>query len=246
MFPYPAGVHAYPIALIIAIVTADALVLMSAARKHQSLSSTVFVLFVLGIAALLGAKLWRLGEMEDVIGLRYQLTSLEGFRAPGGFVGVCIGAVALVPIIGLRRLLTVLDLVSLPAAVAIAIVRVGCFLEGCCFGRVTTMPWGIRFPAYGHAWSAQLQVGLINADAAVSLSVQPLQLYFLALALSIVAALGWHRRRDPNPGEAFFLFLFLHETGKAFLESFRGLEPLRDLQLGDAMLACVEIGRAHV
>ena len=24
--------------------------------------------------------------------------------------------------------------------------RVGCFLNGCCYGRPTTLPWGVKFP----------------------------------------------------------------------------------------------------
>ena len=38
------------------------------------------------------------------------------------------------------------DTFALPVAVAVAIGRIGCFVAGCCYGRVTTMPWGVSFP----------------------------------------------------------------------------------------------------
>jgi len=36
---------------------------------------------------------------------------------------------------------------ALPVAAAVAIGRLGCFQAGCCYGRETTVPWGVQFPA---------------------------------------------------------------------------------------------------
>lgn len=38
------------------------------------------------------------------------------------------------------------DAFAVPIAAAIAIGRVGCFVAGCCFGTVTSLPWGCEFP----------------------------------------------------------------------------------------------------
>src|SRR2546429_5003215 len=100
MLPYPGGVHAYPIVLVTAVGVAASLVLRECRRRHDPLLRTVLTLSALATAALLGAKLWRLGEMDYVIAPRQQLVALEGFRAPGGYLGLCIGALALVPIVG--------------------------------------------------------------------------------------------------------------------------------------------------
>ena len=35
---------------------------------------------------------------------------------------------------------------SLPAAALVAVGRWGCLAEGCCYGKVTDVPWGIHFP----------------------------------------------------------------------------------------------------
>jgi phosphatidylglycerol:prolipoprotein diacylglycerol transferase len=43
----------------------------------------------------------------------------------------------------------VLDFSSIPIVLACAIGRIGCFLNGCCYGAPTQLPWGIASP--GHA-----------------------------------------------------------------------------------------------
>ncbi|WP_153557980.1 prolipoprotein diacylglyceryl transferase [Roseimaritima sediminicola] len=41
------------------------------------------------------------------------------------------------------------DSFALPAAVAVGIGRIGCYVGGCCFGTVTALPWGQPFAAAG-------------------------------------------------------------------------------------------------
>lgn len=35
---------------------------------------------------------------------------------------------------------------SLPAAAMLAVGRLGCFLNGCCYGKVSDLPWAVHFP----------------------------------------------------------------------------------------------------
>ncbi len=51
-----------------------------------------------------------------------------------------------------------LDIMAPSAALGLAIGRIGCFLNGCCFGGVCDLPWAVQFP-YGsppavHQWQA--------------------------------------------------------------------------------------------
>ncbi|QEG38565.1 Prolipoprotein diacylglyceryl transferase [Roseimaritima ulvae] len=41
------------------------------------------------------------------------------------------------------------DSFAVPAAVAVGIGRIGCYLGGCCYGAATTLPWGQVFPGSG-------------------------------------------------------------------------------------------------
>ncbi|MHB1344793.1 MAG: prolipoprotein diacylglyceryl transferase family protein [Thermoleophilia bacterium] len=55
-------------------------------------------------------------------------------------------ALALVMRLPARRLA---DIGGVGLGLGIAIYRVGCFLQGCCYGRPTDLPWGVRFPLPG-------------------------------------------------------------------------------------------------
>lgn len=69
--------------------------------------------------------------------------------------------------------------------ISIATMRVGCFLNGCCFGKETHLPWGVQFPHLSQAHIHQIGEGGSFFDVN---PVHPTQLYelFVALLLSIV------------------------------------------------------------
>lgn len=52
-----------------------------------------------------------------------------------------------------------LDVVAIALALALVLGRIGCFLNGCCYGKPTDLPWGVRFPYNSFAYNSQ-----INAD----------------------------------------------------------------------------------
>jgi len=68
----------------------------------------------------------------------------------------------------------IVDAAALPAALTVAIGRWGCFLNGCCSGVETTLPWGVRFPSD--------VFGFLR---------HPTQLYYSFGALFIAAFLQW-------------------------------------------------------
>ncbi len=51
------------------------------------------------------------------------------------------------------------DIMAIGLMVGLSFGRIGCFLNGCCFGRPTDLPWGVRFPYGSYAYLSQ-----INAD----------------------------------------------------------------------------------
>ena len=70
-----------------------------------------------------------------------------------------------------------------------AITRVGCFLNGCCYGTATSLPWAVRFPE-----------GSAPANVLAGLAVHPAQLYASVLALAGFLVLSRMLRRPPFPG----------------------------------------------
>ncbi len=75
----------------------------------------------------------------------------------GGLVyygGMVFGTAAVLIFVKLQgqRVSQIADLASSVGAVGIAFGRVGCFLNGCCWGRRSELPWSVRFPVSSPAW----------------------------------------------------------------------------------------------
>jgi phosphatidylglycerol:prolipoprotein diacylglycerol transferase len=53
-----------------------------------------------------------------------------------------------------------LDILAIGLMLALAFGRIGCFLNGCCFGKPTDAPWAVRFPYNSLAYQSQIQPDL--------------------------------------------------------------------------------------
>ena len=105
-------------------------------------------------------------------------------------------------------LLRVADMCSPVVALGLFFGRMGCFLNGCCYGRPTELPWGVDFPTLaGHA------------------HVHPTQLYEAIGSLALWALLYWvarpHKRRH---GDVFAWFLIGYGVLRFALEFLRADE----------------------
>ncbi|HJS91801.1 MAG TPA: prolipoprotein diacylglyceryl transferase family protein [Steroidobacteraceae bacterium] len=89
------------------------------------------------------------------------------------------------------------DVIAPSMLLAIAILRIGCFLAGCCFGHIvethvnTGFPWAVRFPPGSFPYRQHVALGLIGPDAAASLPVYPVQVYESAGALLLCVLVLW-------------------------------------------------------
>ena len=50
-----------------------------------------------------------------------------------------------------------LDILAIGLMLALAFGRIGCFLNGCCFGKPADLPWAVRFPYGSHAYISQAE-----------------------------------------------------------------------------------------
>ena len=100
--------------------------------------------------------------------------------------GLAIVADALLTRTSMRALLD-LGGVALPLGQAFG--RIGCFLNGCCWGRVSDSFCAVRYPHGSPAWTDQCWSGLIPRDAAFSLPVLPSQLFEAAGCLALFGLL---------------------------------------------------------
>jgi phosphatidylglycerol:prolipoprotein diacylglycerol transferase len=137
------------------------------------------------------------------------------------------------------------DCIAPGLLVGLAIGRVGCFLNGCCYGGPCGLPWAVRFPPESPPWLDQVARGLLAPGAAGaerpwSLPVHPAQIY-AAIDAAILAALAVaFTRRARRDGEVFALVLTLHPISRLLLEAIRVDEPpALGTQLSISQLVCL-------
>ncbi len=133
-----------------------------------------------------------------------------------------VGAVGIYPVrrfLGFRH--SILDAFAFSMPIGLAIVRIGCFLNGCCHGTVTRLPWAVAYPVGSQAHFLQCEAGLIDLSAPLSLSVHPTQLYSIAGLMAIVGALWKVRNRLRAPGDLFYLHAALYCALRFALEFVR-------------------------
>jgi phosphatidylglycerol:prolipoprotein diacylglycerol transferase len=118
-------------------------------------------------------------------------------------------------------ILPTLDAIAPALALGSAIGRLGCFLNGCCFGDVCRWPWAVRFPAGSLPWADEVRAGLIAPTSETSLPMHPTQLYLAGAGLVLVVILWFYfpqRRRD---GEVMALLMMTYPIARFFIEFLR-------------------------
>jgi phosphatidylglycerol:prolipoprotein diacylglycerol transferase len=102
--------------------------------------------------------------------------------------------------------------------------RLGCFLNGCCYGDVCNLPWAVSFPKPSPPWDYEFAHGLIPASATHSLPLHPTQLYSALDSLVILLLLSEFyplRRRD---GEVMGLLMITYPITRFLIEYLRNDE----------------------
>ena len=107
------------------------------------------------------------------------------------------------------------DLVAPAFALGLFFGRIGCFLNGCCFGNPTRLPWGISFPE-------NCPAGYQFGDLA---KLHPSQLYESLAGLGILGLLLLLKRRKPFEGALFWTFTLLYALWRFFSDPLRYYDP---------------------
>ncbi|MCB2293104.1 prolipoprotein diacylglyceryl transferase [Clostridium algoriphilum] len=104
--------------------------------------------------------------------------------------------------------LSVCDLLvpSLPLAQGFG--RIGCFLAGCCYGRVTTLPIGVEFSR--------------SPFAPANVHVFPTQIFSSVFDFMLAFFLLWYSRKERKKGRVFSLYLIIYSIGRFLIEFLRG------------------------
>jgi len=167
-----------------------------------------------------------------------------GLTFYGGFVVAALAVVIYLKITR-RPVLYWLDVITPSLALGLAFGRLGCFLNGCCYGDVARAGPGMVWPvgsipwfhyaeqhlaALGHA--GPMPGGAVGGALAGALAaawrmpaIHPSQLYSLVNALLLAGVLSvmfWRRRRN---GQILLTFVVLYGVTRYLLEVIRADEP---------------------
>ncbi len=140
--------------------------------------------------------------------------SFAGLALYGAIIGAILAILiyARVRKVPFSNLIGVFDCLAVAAPVAQAIGRVGCTINGCCYGIPSSLPWSF---IYTHPNSACRLLGV---------PLHPTQLYFLLWNL-IVFTIIWNSQGKLKPqGSLFLLYLSLYSAGDFALRFFRDNE----------------------
>ncbi len=175
---YGLPVRGYGVMLLLAVVSGVGMAAYRARRMGvdpELILSLAFWLFVSGI---IGAHMFYLIEYWDRLVADKSLR--EAFLAAisiqeGGLVVygmLLVGGLALIVFVYRHRLpgLALADLIAPSVVLGLGLGRIGCFLNGCCFGGPCDLPWAVTFPANSPPHEQQIRLGqvygvMVVADA---------------------------------------------------------------------------------
>ena len=198
----PLVVYSYGLMLVVAFFIA--VTLSSEEAKKQGINPDfIFNLFFIAfISGIIGARIFYVIE-----NLSYYLKSpLEIVMLSHGgmswFGGLILGLASGVIYLRFKKegIYKIFDLVVPFLALAQSLGRVGCFLNGCCFGKESI--YGIYFPAQG-------------------LILIPTQLYSSFILLLIFVILRFLQGRLHKEGQVFYAYLCLYSIKRFFIEFLR-------------------------
>jgi len=168
---------------------------------------SLLMLIGMSFAVFIGARLFNIlinfdWYYEDFS--RIYALSASGFSLYGGalfaiLIGVVISYWRGIPLYKFAD--TVIPFVG----IGIAIMRVGCFLSGCCFGKETDLPWGVKFPTMSPAHIHQISGDLLGSVSVAP--VHPTEIYELIASLIGVFLAFYLIKKNKPAGSASMAFI---------------------------------------
>ena len=176
-----------------------------AARKSKISTDIVYTAAIWAvIGGLVGARLVHVVDHWDVYKTNPgQIFGFEGLAIYGAILGAS-AAVWLASKVHRFSFAPFADMVTPGALLAQAVGRVGCTINGCCYGKTTTLPWGF---VYSNP----------NSFAPIGVPTEPAVVYELLFDLALFAVV-WKLRGKLRPdGSLFVFYLAAFSVGRFFI-----------------------------
>jgi phosphatidylglycerol:prolipoprotein diacylglycerol transferase len=219
------ALHSFSVMLLLATFGALFLTAWRARREGLDVDDVYDLSIWLLTGGLIGARAFFLAEYRDTVHQFWDVFKVwqGGIVFYGCIIGGLIGSM----IFWARRRFPfwpMADAVATALALGIMLGRLGCWLNGCCFGAVSEAPWAVTFPAGTPAWSHHVHEGLIPPTAARSLPVHPSQLLAALDGLVLLVLLSAYYPRRRRDGEVMALLMVAYPILRFLNEGLRGDE----------------------
>jgi phosphatidylglycerol---prolipoprotein diacylglyceryl transferase len=166
------------------------------------------------MAGLLGSKILMLFTEPEYRENPALFLSLDFLRSGGVWYGGLLGAVVAGYFLMKRYNLPwwkTADACAPGIAIGNFFGRQGCFAAGCCWGKPTTLPWGVQFTDQGH------QITGVPIDA----HLHPTQLYESFAMLLVFGFLFWLHKHKRFDGQVILAYALLYSIIRFAIEFVR-------------------------
>ncbi|WP_102401632.1 prolipoprotein diacylglyceryl transferase [Haloimpatiens massiliensis] len=204
------GIKIYGYGTMIAIGILSAIILLNYRIKKRGynedkISNMAIIAIISGVLG--GKLLFIITEFKNILKDPSILKDLQyGFVIYGAILGGALG-VYLYSRKNKWRVLDVFDLVIPTIPLAQGFGRIGCFLAGCCYGKVTNSWLGVEFK---------------NSDfAPVGVHLHPTQIYSSIFDFALCAFLLWYDKKNEKEGRVFSMYFILYGIGRFLVEFLR-------------------------
>lgn len=183
------------------------------ARERYRSEAVLDMVIIMVLAGLLGSRIAYiiLYEWQEFLADPGMVLSLSGgFRGLVWYGALVAGFIAFLIYIWIKNMpfWKIADIFAPFIALGYAIVRIGCFLNGCCYGKVTHSALGVVFPYVDN------------------LTRHPTQLYSSGLNLLLFLYLIWLYPRRKFSGQVFIMYLMGYSVYRFIVEFFRETEVM--------------------
>jgi len=218
----PFTVHSYGVMLALSFILGIFIAVKRAEKKGIKGDEIMNLGFIIILASIIGARLFYLFfHLEEFKGrMIYAFwpvqengtIGLGGLILLGGFIFAFISATFYL-IYKKLNFWKIADTIAPSIALGIFLTRIGCYLNGCCFGKACNLAWGVQFPFNSPAGSVMGNV-----------HIHPTQLYSSFYGLAIFLILLWFDRKSYFDGLLIGIFLILYGISRFMVDFFRYYE----------------------
>lgn len=208
----PFEVRWYGIMVVLAVIAIIAITLLEAKRVGIAEDH----IYSLGAWAVIGGVVFSrvihvIDKWDYYIAHPTQIFTFEGLAVYGAVIGVIL-AIIIYCLVKKLSIWLIADLVSPGALVGMAIGRVGCVLNGCCYGLTTSFPWAVEYICP-------------TSYAPLGVPLHPTQMYHIIWNLAAFGVLWALRRRLKPQGSVFLIYLAFYAAGDLLIRFVRDGDP---------------------